>query len=278
MLKITIITPAFNAEKTIEKTINSVLNQSYSGIEYIIIDGASTDKTLDIINLYSNRITKIVSEPDRGIADAYNKGIKIATGDLIGIVAADDELLPNAIQRLISRYNGTSDVVVGGIIKHDYSDKYRFYLSNPNIAQLDFETSLCHPAAYVRKEAYKTYGYYNFKYKCAIDRELLLRFYKSGASFQIIDEYLSLFHSGGISYKTPYKLSFIEDINISILYGVSKYKAYSFYVKRTFQYFIRRILETIGLWEMFCKYLRHIRYFSKKEIYEYIKLLDDRGS
>ena len=98
---ISIITVSYNAVKTIEDTITSVLNQTYSNIEYIIIDGASTDGTLEVIKKYQDDISIIVSEPDKGIYDAMNKGIERANGELIGIINADDWYEANAVERSI---------------------------------------------------------------------------------------------------------------------------------------------------------------------------------
>ena len=95
--KISIVTVCLNSENTIEKTIQSVIGQSYSNIEYIIIDGGSKDNTLNIINKYKYRVSVIISEKDMGIYDAFNKGLKIYNGDLIGFVNSDDYLIPNAM-------------------------------------------------------------------------------------------------------------------------------------------------------------------------------------
>lgn len=97
--KITIITVSYNSEETIEETINSVVNQDYNNLEYIIIDGCSSNGTMDIVNKYASKITRIVSEPDKGISDAFNKGIKYATGDLIGIINSDDLLVDGALKK-----------------------------------------------------------------------------------------------------------------------------------------------------------------------------------
>lgn len=95
--KISLITISYNSKKHIEDTILSVTTQNYDNYEYIIIDGASTDGTLDIINKYQDKITTIITEPDKGISDAFNKGIRLCTGDIIGIINSDDILLPGAL-------------------------------------------------------------------------------------------------------------------------------------------------------------------------------------
>ena len=106
---VSIITICRNSEKTITKTIESVKNQTYKNIEYIIIDGKSEDRTIDIVHSYKNNISKIISEKDDGIYDAFNKGLNLYKGDLIGFVNSDDVLLPNAIEILVDYYNRYKD-------------------------------------------------------------------------------------------------------------------------------------------------------------------------
>ena len=102
---ISIITICYNSEKTIAATINSVINQTYKNIEYIVIDGKSEDGTLDVINKYKDHISKLVSEKDDGIYYAFNKGLKLCTGDLIGFVNSDDVLTSNALEILVKYHN-----------------------------------------------------------------------------------------------------------------------------------------------------------------------------
>lgn len=237
MIRITIITPCYNAEKTIEKTIRSVINQSYPDIEYIVVDGSSTDRTMDIINRYKDKIDCIISEPDNGIADAYNKGIRYATGDLIGIIAADDELLRDAVENVVKKYDGKSDVAAGNIIT--VCDEYCYIdFSQKNTELLRIGTTLRHPATFIRKTAYARFGDYSLEYKCAMDRELLLRFLVNGATFQIIDELVVMFNDGGISSANPCKYAFPEDRIITIKYGGNKIKAYCFWVYRSIMFWI----------------------------------------
>ncbi|MDO4190908.1 MAG: glycosyltransferase, partial [Bacteroidales bacterium] len=106
---VSIITVCFNAEKTIEQTIQSVINQTYSNIEYIIIDGKSTDSTLNIVSKYKDNIATIISEPDNGIYDAMNKGIKLSSGELIGIINADDWYEKDAVKIMVNKYLSTEN-------------------------------------------------------------------------------------------------------------------------------------------------------------------------
>ena len=103
--KISIVTVCLNSEKTIERTIQSVLSQSYNNIEYIIIDGGSTYGTLDIVNKYKDKVSYVISEKDNGVYDAFNKGLKVFTGELIGFVNSDDYLMPSAMNILCEYFN-----------------------------------------------------------------------------------------------------------------------------------------------------------------------------
>lgn len=252
-MKVSIITPCYNSEKSIEKTILSVLGQDYFDIEYIIVDGASNDSTMDIVNKYRNQIHHVISEPDRGIADAYNKGIKLATGELIGIVASDDQLLIGAISKLVKAYDGHSDVVCGGTISWNEVG-FRYTFSEPELEKLRYYCSIDHPATYIRKDAYEKYGDYSVQFKSAMDRELLLRFYCTGATFQILKFPISLFCTiGGISYTNVMKCSFKEDKAISIQYGLHENEATRFYIKKVANYkfksFFKFLLKKMGLWD-----------------------------
>lgn len=249
-MKISIITPSYNAEKTIEKTILSILRQKDSNVEYIIVDGGSTDKTFEIVTKYKKDIDIIISEKDKGIADAYNKGISLATGDLIGIIAADDQLINNALVKIIREYDGNSDAICGNRIDYN-GERYMRRHSNINLKNLTFQTSLMHPSTFIKREAYLKYGKYSLQYKCAIDRDLFLRFYKLGARFQIVDIDISFFRQGGISTENPCKYAYPEDAQISIKNGTSISRAKSYQYKSVLKYYVflivKRILKILHL-------------------------------
>ena len=114
--RITIVTITFNSAATLEETIRSVTMQDYPALEYVIIDGGSSDGTLDIVQKYRERIQIVVSEPDKGISDAFNKGIARATGEIIGIINSDDILLPGALRELAEVYDPQVDVYSGLIL------------------------------------------------------------------------------------------------------------------------------------------------------------------
>lgn len=182
-MKISIITVCYNSEATIERTIRSVLNQDYCNVEYIIIDGLSSDRTLEIINKFSHGISKIVSEKDQGIYDAMNKGIDLASGDLIGILNSDDAFADkNILTNIASVFqnNKNVDAVIGDIAFVDDCNKIvRFYSSkrwNPNKFVWGYMPA--HPSFYCYRKLFFKYGKYRTDFEIASDYELMIRFFR----------------------------------------------------------------------------------------------------
>jgi glycosyltransferase involved in cell wall biosynthesis len=184
-MKISIITVVYNNERTIREAINSVLSQTYNNIEYIIIDGQSTDGTLGLIQKYNDRISKIVSETDSGIYDAMNKGIALATGDVIGIlnsddIYADDQVIEN-VMRLFELDNKL-DIVYGDleyVRTDDLSAVVRIWRSLPYY-ETYFEDGHVppHPSLFLRRAVYQQAGVFNLQMKLAADYEFMLRVFK----------------------------------------------------------------------------------------------------
>jgi len=205
-MKISIITICFNNEKDIRSTIESVINQTYKNIEYIIVDGASKDKTIEIVNEYKDKIAKIITEPDKGLYDAINKGIKNSTGDVVGLIHAGDRLHDNEVIAKIAKHfqennidlcYGHSKIVNGDniIIRVNKSSEYEPFLMKKGWMP-------SHLSFYAKRELFKQYGYYNLKYKIAADYELLLRFiYFNKIKASLLDEYIVIFSLGGTSTK-----------------------------------------------------------------------------
>lgn len=183
-MKISLITVAYNSDKTIRDTINSVSSQTYKDIEYIIVDGLSKDRTVDIIREYEPLFAdkmKWVSEKDNGLYDAMNKGIHMATGDIIGILNSDDFFTSNnVIEKVISGFNKDVDAVYGDVhfVKSDNLQRcVRYYSSKifkRSLMKMGFIPA--HPSFYCRRECFEKYGYYKTDYKIAADFDLLLRF------------------------------------------------------------------------------------------------------
>ena len=184
--KISIITVVYNNCETIANAIESVLSQNYTNIEYIIVDGNSHDGTLEIINKYASKISKIVSEKDNGIYDAMNKGLKLSTGDVIGILNSDDLYVNYSIlsEIMIQFNNDTNlDILYGDLVyvKHDNINKIvRTWISKPFYLNF-FENGEVppHPSLFVSARVYQEGGYFNLKYRFAADYEFMLRIFKS---------------------------------------------------------------------------------------------------
>lgn len=198
-MKVSIITVCYNAEQTIEKTIQSVLSQSYANIEYIIIDGSSTDNTISVLNKYKTQIAKIVSEPDKGIYDAMNKGIRVATGDIIGIINADDWYEKDAVENVVNAFNNSDVELVYSKTKLIYFDSASTETAEVALERLWYDVGIMHPSVFIRKETYNRYGLFDLSYELAADYELFLRYYINKVKFLYIDKLLVNFTLGGKS-------------------------------------------------------------------------------
>jgi glycosyltransferase involved in cell wall biosynthesis len=181
-MKISIITVSFNSESTIRHTIESVLNQNYSNIEYIIIDGGSKDKTISIVKEYESRINKFISEKDEGIYDAFNKGISFATGDVIGIINSDDTYFSNdIISKIAKNFNNHNiDSLYGDLvyINNVESNNYVRYWKSSSFTNNSFISGFHppHPTFFVKRTVYEKYGCFDTTIKISSDFDLMLRF------------------------------------------------------------------------------------------------------
>ena len=173
--KISIITVCFNSADTIEHTIISVINQSYKNIEYIIIDGGSTDGTLEIIRKYEEYISYWVSEPDKGIYDAMNKGIKAATGEIIAFINSDDWYADGAVKTVVEKFRETNADAVHAIVKLVKNGNIvGEFGRNPKLEDFFCKMVIPHPATFVRASVVKE-ELFDTSYKIAADYDLLLK-------------------------------------------------------------------------------------------------------
>ena len=205
-MKISIITIAYNSELYIRDCIKSVLSQSYPNLEYIVIDGHSTDGTLKIIKEFEGRIDTILSEKDSGIYEAINKGIKRASGDIIGILNSDDLFADNeVVQRIVTEFEDRNLSVVLSDVqfvqRNDTSKPVRFYSSKffrPWMFRFGFQPA--HPTFYAKRELFEKFGVYRTDLRIAGDFELLLRFLKKNkVRFKYVSDVWVKMRIGGIS-------------------------------------------------------------------------------
>lgn len=195
---ITVVTVVYNGEATLEQTIQSVVNQTYDNVEYIIIDGASTDGTLDIIKKYEDKIDYWQSEPDKGIYDAMNKGIGLATGDYIALLNSGDWYENDTVGIVVSKIedNPSTDIFYGMMRIYSVNDTFLWvYGYTHNYLK---QSMISHPTSFVAKKIYAIYKY-NLKYKSAADYDLFLTLFQKGYKFYFIEKILANYILGGMS-------------------------------------------------------------------------------
>ena len=207
-MKISIITVCFNSAKTITDTIQSVANQDYTDIEHIIVDGGSTDGTVEIISKASN-VAHFISEPDDGIYDAMNKGIALAKGDVVGILNADDFYTSNHVLSKIATVfeNPSIDACYADLVYVDQNNTdqvVRYWKSSPFKQGLFLKGWMPpHPTFFCRKSVYEKYGVFNLYYKIAADVEILFRFIEQvGIKTVYLPELLIRMRIGGTTNKS----------------------------------------------------------------------------
>lgn len=221
-IKISVVTVCYNSEKTIERTIKSVLNQTYDNYEYLIIDGGSKDGTLEIVNRYLNKFgdkLKVTSEPDKGIYDAMNKGIAKAGGVVIGLINSDDYYEVDTLEKVAEAYekNHSNPMTVyygaNRALKGDKEVSINFF----NADFLD-ESMISHPASFITKAAYENMGVYDTAYASVADYDLMLRYKHSGkVSFVPVYEILANFTLGGTCSTD---MAYYELLDLKVKYGM----------------------------------------------------------
>jgi len=204
--KVTIITVCYNSEATLRDTIESVLSQDYPNIEYVVIDGASSDRTLQILADYRDRIDVVISEPDRGIYDAMNKGIRLASGEFIGMLNSDDFYIDRrVISDLVCAAQAANvEAVFADLVYVDPVDTTRvrrYYDSSKwSPARFRFGWMPAHPTFFIRREWYTRCGLYSLEYRIAADFEMLVRLlHCGGASYTRVNRPVVRMRLGGIS-------------------------------------------------------------------------------
>ncbi len=202
--KMTIITVSCNAEAFIEHTIRSVAAQTYPNIEYIVIDGASTDGTLDVIKKHEDEITKWTSEPDRGIADAMNKGWMMASGDFVLFLHADDYLIDDSIiESAVQHMLGDHDIYAFGVY-FSRNGRFEYRYSKGFDWHTNRRIGMCHQGMVCRRDLFEEVGPFDTSFKIAMDYDFLLRAYRRDKSLKVIDMPLAVMRDTGISSRTDW--------------------------------------------------------------------------
>lgn len=203
-MKVSIITVCFNIAETIEETIKSVLSQDHNDIEYIIVDGGSTDGTLNIINSYQKDIHKVISEPDNGIYDAMNKGFRLSNGDIVAALNGDDIYADKSTVNRMAEFIESKDLdaAYGDLIyvnRHDTQHVKRFWQPGPyKKGAFRYGWVIPHPTFFCRKEIFEKYGYFNDTMQIAADFELMLRLIeKHRIKIDYLPEVIVKMSSGG---------------------------------------------------------------------------------
>lgn len=228
-MKVSIITSCFNREETIAQAIESVLAQDYAEIEYIVVDGASTDHSLEVINRYKDRIAQIISEPDKGMYEGINKGIRAATGDIIGLLHSDDFLFSShTISEIVDKFQNTgADFVYGDglfvnfentdkVIRNWIGGKYSKWKVRHGWLPL-------HPTCYIRKSCVDKLGLYDESYKIAADSDFLFRYlYEADLKVEYLNKYIVRMRMGGLSTDSKKrKQMWEEDVRMYKSHGLS---------------------------------------------------------
>lgn len=205
-MKVSIITVCLNSAKYLQDCLDSVRNQTHDNLEYIVVDGRSTDGSLKIINANKDLIDHFISEPDRGMYDAINKGIKMATGDIVGILNSDDMLAsPDAIKRIVSCFkNKKTDTVYGDLVythPENTDTIMRFWKGKPyKRSHFNLGWMPAHPTFYIKRELISKYGLYENHFYTAADYEFMARYlYKHKCTATYLDEIIVKMRTGGMS-------------------------------------------------------------------------------
>jgi glycosyltransferase involved in cell wall biosynthesis len=238
---VSIVTVCLNAEKTIQRTIDSVLGQTYAHVDYVIIDGGSSDRTLDILRESEARSQgrlRWISGKDAGIYDAMNKGIGLADGSIVGIINSDDWYEPETVQRVVDSYRMHGEGVHYGILRVlDHGQEVMLRLVHWRSLHRDV---VGHPAFFVTRDVYQRHGVFDLGFKIAADYELMLRFIDKGVPFHQVDHVLANFSQGGES-TTRVSVAVTEWAVIRNKYGyLSRSQMYAQIVRRRLSCFLQR--------------------------------------
>lgn len=201
-MKLTVVTVCYNSAATIRDTLESLVNQTDRDFEYIIVDGVSKDETLAIVREYQEALSiRIVSEPDKGLYDAMNKGVRLASGDVVALLNSDDYYEPETVERVKACFeeDPSLDIVSGAMRLVSYQKKELRVVQNHPLERIVYEMPLNEPATFVKKAVYEEVGGFDLKYAVSADYDFTCRAYKAKKKFKYIPEILTNMRMGGLS-------------------------------------------------------------------------------
>jgi glycosyltransferase involved in cell wall biosynthesis len=258
---VTVITVAFNSIRTLARTIDSIAAQTYPRIEYLIVDGGSSDGTVELLRQREADIDIWLSERDRGISDAFNKGIALASGQFISLVNSDDWMDPDHLARAVTCLQESgADFAFGNLMVHGDGDAPQYVIDGDPQYALRIRHSmpaLSHPSVVCRREVYERYGLYSRDLRIAMDYEWLLRAYKSGARGRYVPEITSHMGGGGVSDLSGH-VGLREVRDVSVRHGYSAPFAWARYCARVSRLRARLAMEQWGLSRRFAQRLRRL--------------------
>jgi glycosyltransferase involved in cell wall biosynthesis len=241
MQTISVVTICRNSAATIRGAIESVLAQSWDGVlDYVVVDGGSTDATMDIVRCYGERVSRSISEPDAGISDAFNKGVALTRGEIIGFVNSDDLLRPGALARVAAYFAAHPEVEVihADLLLYD-GERLLKRLAPPRYWWIPWRMILFnHPTCFVRREVYQKCGGFDLSYRFShMDFELFLRWQRAGVVIHYLPEVLVRMQTGGASGRHIYR-GFSENVRALTAHGYSRPLAW-------FQFFTKHLAQRI---------------------------------
>ncbi len=249
-MRFSIITVTYNSKTFLTETIPSVLSQDFGDLEYIFIDGGSSDATLDIIRSFAaaDRRIRWISEADEGISDAFNKGLRMACGDIIGILNSDDTYAAGALAAVAAFFDADPlcDVVHGDMLRFQ-GDVPLFRLKPaPVDERVWYDMPVNHPATFVRRRAYDQVGLFDTRLKVAMDYDLVLRLYRAGCRFRYIDKVLANMRYGGASDER-FLAARREVFAVTVAAGYPRWRAGGWFVIKAGMNVTKNVLRKLGL-------------------------------
>ena len=258
---VTVITVAFNSAETISRTIDSITAQTYPRVEYIVVDGGSVDGTVEVLRSREPDIDLWLSERDRGISDAFNKGIALATGEFISLVNSDDWMDPDHLARAVACLQETgADFAFGNLMVHGAGDAPQYVIDgDPHYARRIRHSmpALSHPSVVCRREVYERHGLFDREFRIAMDYEWLLRGYKSGVRGHYVPEITSHMGGGGVSDLSGH-IGLREVRDVSIRHGYSAALAWARFWVRVSRLRARLLMERWTLSRTLAQRLRRL--------------------